>query len=109
MAANLDVGKIFSTVERMVCCKISIEINITPLKEPAFWKCTYHFWNITQTMGDFKVSCQNKYSVLQRMDDCHSFCDTIRYTESFKGFEMKPLWVFSYSPRDKNFRGFPYK
>ena len=30
-------------------------------------------------------------------------------TESFKGFEMKPLWVFSYSPRDKNFRGFPYE
>ena len=31
------------------------------------------------------------------------------YTESFKGFEMKPLWVYSYSPQDKNFRGFPYE
>ena len=30
-------------------------------------------------------------------------------TESFKGFEIKPLWVFSYSPRDKNFMGFPYE
>ena len=25
-------------------------------------------------------------------------------TESLKGFEMKPLWVFSDCPRDKNFR-----
>ena len=30
-----------------------------------------------------------------------------RYTESFKDFKMKPLWIFSYSPRHKNFRGFP--
>ena len=29
------------------------------------------------------------------------------FTESLKGFEMKPTWVFSDSPRDKNFRGFP--
>ena len=29
--------------------------------------------------------------------------------ESFKGFVMKPLWIFSYSPRDKNLRGFPDK
>ena len=34
MAANFNVGKIFSTVERMVYCKISVEINIAPLKEP---------------------------------------------------------------------------
>ena len=27
-------------------------------------------------------------------------------TESLKGFEMKPLWVFSNSSRDKNFRSF---
>ena len=31
------------------------------------------------------------------------------FTESLKGFELKPLWVFSYSPRDKNFRDFPYE
>ena len=31
------------------------------------------------------------------------------YTASFKGFEMKPFWVFTYSPQDKNFRGFPYE
>ena len=30
-------------------------------------------------------------------------------TESLKGFDTKPLWVFSDSPRDKNFRGFPYE
>ena len=30
-------------------------------------------------------------------------------TEILKGFDMKPLWVFSDSPRDKNFRGFPYE
>ena len=30
-------------------------------------------------------------------------------TESLKGFEMKPFWVFSDGPRDKNFRGFRYK
>ena len=35
--------------------------------------------------------------------------DLISYTESLKGFEMKPLWVFSDSPRDKNFMGFPYE
>ena len=28
------------------------------------------------------------------------------YTESLKGFEMKRFWVFSYSPRNKNIRGF---
>ena len=33
----------------------------------------------------------------------------LRYTESLKGFEMKPLRVFSDSPRDKNLRGFPYE
>ena len=32
-----------------------------------------------------------------------------KYTESLKGFEMKPLWVFSDRPRDKNFSGFPYE
>ena len=37
MAANFNVGKIFSTVERMLCCKVSIEINIVSLKEPAFF------------------------------------------------------------------------
>ena len=31
------------------------------------------------------------------------------YTESLKSFEMKPLWVFSDSPQEKNFRGFPYE
>ena len=31
------------------------------------------------------------------------------YTESFKGFEMKPVWVLSYSPQDKSFKGFPYE
>ena len=25
------------------------------------------------------------------------------------GFEVKPLWVFSYSLRDKAFMGFPYE
>ena len=36
-------------------------------------------------MDDCKVSCQNKYSTPQRMDDCHSYCDKkqIRY---FKGW-----------------------
>ena len=50
---------------------------------------TNFFWNkhtiserITQTIGDYKVFCQNKYSTLQRMDDCHSFSDKNRYTNS---------------------------
>ena len=30
-------------------------------------------------------------------------------TESLKDFEMKPLLIFSCSPQDKNFRGFPYE
>ena len=38
---------------------------------------------------------------------CHLWAHN--YTESLKGFEMKPLWVFSDSPRDKNFMGFPYE
>ena len=36
MAANSNVGKIFSTAERLVWCKVSIEMNIVSLKEPAF-------------------------------------------------------------------------
>ena len=35
------------------------------------------------------------------------YVTVFKYTESLKGFEMKPLWVFSDSARDKNFRGFP--
>ena len=30
---------------------------------------------IIQTMDDCKFSCQNEYSTLQRMDDCHSSRD----------------------------------
>ena len=31
---------------------------------------------------------------------------SIHITESLKGFQMKPLWIFSYSQRDNNFRVF---
>ena len=39
----------------------------------------------TQTMDDCKFSYQNNCRALQRMDDCHSFRDKIRYT-TFKGW-----------------------
>ena len=33
---------------------------------------------ITQTMGDWKFSYQNKYSTIQRMDEYHFYCDKNR-------------------------------
>ena len=33
---------------------------------------------IAQTMDDFKFSGSSKYIVVQRMNDCHSYCDENR-------------------------------
>ena len=33
---------------------------------------------ITQTADDCKIYRQNKYSILQGMNDCYSFCDKSR-------------------------------
>ena len=30
---------------------------------------------IAQTMDDCKLSCQNRYSNIPRMDECHSYCE----------------------------------
>ena len=46
---------------------------------------------------------------IKQSGNCYCIKIEESYTESLKGFEMKPLWVFSDSPRDKNFRGFPYE
>ena len=40
----------------------------------------------TQAMDDCKFSYQNKYRTLQRMKDCHSFCDKKRSTTSSDGW-----------------------
>ena len=61
-------------------CKYFIETIMVPLKERI--TRTNFFGNkhataerITQTMDDCKFSCQNKYSTLERMNNCHFFCD----------------------------------
>ena len=66
-------------------CECSIKIMAVPLKE--CMAGTTFFGNkhttaerIIQTMDGCKFSYQNKCSALQRMDDCHSFCDKTRYT-----------------------------
>ena len=74
-------------------CEYSIETIISPLKEyiariKAFFRNKHTTADRnTQTMDDKinKFSCQNKYSALQRMDDCNSFCNKVRYTNSRAG------------------------
>ena len=60
-----------STVERMDACEYS--------KKPTAER-------ITQTMDDCKFSCQDEYSTIQRMDECHCYCDKNRYTTSRVGW-----------------------
>ena len=69
----------YCTIERMDGCKYSIETIMVPLKERTT-RANCFFLNdhiaaerIAQTMNDCKFSCQNKYSTLQGIDDCHSF------------------------------------
>ena len=50
-----------------------------------------------------------KYGITRFYLLCKYSCTLYLFNESLKGFEMKPLRVFSDSPRDKNFRGFPYE
>ena len=40
---------------------------------------------VTQKMDDWKFSCKNKYSTIQKMDECDSYCDRNRYTTSRVG------------------------
>ena len=46
----------------------------------------------TQTMGDCKISYQNKYRVLHRMDDYHHFCYQNRCTTSWDGWLQLESW-----------------
>ena len=84
MAANFNLIKVYSTVEMMGGCEYSLGIIIVTLEERIvgtnFFRNKQSAERITQTMDDFKFSCQNKYSALQRMDDCHSFCDKNKCT-----------------------------
>ena len=87
MAANFDVRKIYSSVERMDDCKFSIEIIILSLKERI--PRIDNFRNkhttgeiVTQTIDDRKISPQNKHRIFQRMDDCHSFYDRNKHSIS---------------------------
>ena len=63
-----------STVEKMDACEYSMKIITVPTAE-----------RITQTMDDCKFSCQNKYSTIQRTDECHSYCDKNSHTTSKVG------------------------
>ena len=81
-----DDKKMYSTIERMDCCEYSIELIIVPLKEHItrsnfFGNIHTTAEKITQAMDDCKFYCQNKYSTLQRMVDCYSFCDKNRILE----------------------------
>ena len=35
---------------------------------------------ITQAIDDCKFPCQSKYSIYQKIDDCHSYSNKNRYT-----------------------------
>ena len=94
MAANFNVSKMYSTVEIMDGCKYYRKIIIVILKERIAGSIFFYYYYfgkkhtvelITQTINDCKLFCQNKCSTLQRMDDCHSFCDKIRYNTSRDG------------------------
>ena len=65
----------------MDACEYSIKIITVPAAE-----------RITQTMDDCKFSFQNKYSTIQRMDECHSSCDKNRYTTSKVGCLQLESW-----------------
>ena len=82
MAANFSVIKTYSAVGKMDGCNSFIEVIIVSFKE-CIIKLTF-FGNkhtivekITETMDDCEISLQNKYCIIQRMDDCHSFCDRV--------------------------------
>ena len=47
--------------------------------------------SIAQTIDDCKFSRKDKYSTLQRVDECHSFCDKNRYPTSKDGC-LQPDW-----------------
>ena len=40
---------------------------------------------VAQTMDDCKLSCQNRYSNIPRMDECHSYCEKKKKIHYFKG------------------------
>ena len=86
MAPKFNVRKMYSTADKNGWLRV-LCIIIVPLKKRI--SGTNFFENkhctagrITETMNDCKFSCQNKYSALQSMNDCHSFCDKNRYTIS---------------------------
>ena len=90
MVPNFNVGKMHSTVEKRDDCEYSLKIIISLKEHMAGIKC---FGNkhatgerIDLAMHNSTFSCQNKYSTLQGMDDCHSFCDKKRYTTSRDGW-----------------------
>ena len=93
MAANFNVRKTCSTVERMVGCEYSIKIIVVPFINIEYIAGTNFFGNknttakrITQTMDHGKFFFQNKCSNLQRMDECHSYSDESRYITSRDGW-----------------------
>ena len=80
----------YSVVERMDGCDYSFEIIIVitvPLKEHITETIFFVVVEANvliaertaQTMDDCKISRQTKYIILERMDDCYSFCNKNRY------------------------------
>ena len=67
----LNVKKIYSNVDRMDGCKSSIELILLLLKErmaTIFLKSKHTTAErITQTIDDSNITCENKYSIIQRI------------------------------------------
>ena len=73
----INVRKIYCTVDRLYCCKFSIEIIMVPLKKrmtTIFWKETYCCWKNHSNNGWLKdLLLGHKYSIFHTVDDCQSF------------------------------------
>ena len=79
IAGNFNIRKMHSNVERMGVCEYSKNNYSTYC-----WK--------NYSMDDCKFSGQNKYSTIQGMDECHSYCDKNRCTTSTVGWLQLKWW-----------------
>lgn len=66
-------------------CNTSKKVIIVPQKERIirtnFFVNEYTTAEINnETMGNYEIARQNKYCIIQSMEDYHSFCDRNRYS-----------------------------
>ena len=103
-----QLHKSLESVQKFISVKTCVIENSTQLIFIAiqFDGC---LWCTFLLNGIFEKTLIIKIHVFIFLFLCVVLIITALYTESFKCFEMKHLWVFSDSPRDKNFRVFPYK